>query len=538
MSAISLAFAQLFRGFSGTDPSPLVLHLETSGFTLTEIFVKKRVPQLRYIARQDFERPVDLSDLAPDIVRIQELLERQVVKFGLAGRDVMICAMHKELIVRVVSMFYMSDKELAVESKEPEFWKEHIPEIGEMESPHLTFKRISADEAEDTMTLLVAASPRETLTQFCDIAIEADLKPVLIDPEPLALVNSMFRLMTRSDRRSSIGIIYLSESGGRVIGIAPNQIDSTTFEFNEFDQVLLKQLDTVDHPSGDFWAEVGARIGSAVSQSCNYLVQEGKFLPFRKVVLITGLSDPEKTAQLLKTNSDLPDIEIWAGAEPLGVPEGEIPGSLECILAPSVGTAHQMADHELYKPAFGEVFSQLSLHPYHDKLVANRRVRASNTAFGLFFGIALMVGFAYTALLSAPKYLSAEAEVGNASAVIQEANGLKNQVNALNAKIGAIKKQSATLFDVASQNSRYEFFDVFPSTVPPGIALSTFKLDSEGRLSIDGVAQSADLVTVFIDNLIREQLISSPRLTASSESPDVDSLYRFGFSLYGQAGQN
>ena len=535
MSAISLAFAQLFRGFSGTDPSPLVLHLETSGFTLSEIFIKKRVPQLRFVVRQDFERPVDLSDLAPDIVRIQELLERAVVNFGLVGRDVMICAMHKELIVRVVSMFFMSDKELAIESQEPDFWKEHLPEIGEMESPHLTFKRISADEAEDTMALLVAASPRETLTQFCDIATEADLKPVLIDPEPLALVNSMYRLMTRSDRRSSIGIIYLSESGGRVIGIAPNQIDSTTFEFNEFDQVLLKQLDTVDHPSGDFWAEVGARIGSAVSQSCNYLVQEGKFLPFRKVVLITGLSDPEKTAQLLKTNSDLPEIEIWSGSEPLGVPEGEVPGALECILAPSVGTAHQMADHELYKPPFGEVFSYLSLHPYHDKLIGNRRVRASNAAFGLLLGIALMAGFAYTALVTGPKYLSAERAVGNASSVIQQASGLKNQVNGLNQKISAIKKQSETLFDVASQNTRYEFFDVFPSTVPPGIALSEFNLDRDGALSIQGVAQSADLVTVFTDNLIREQLMTAPKLRASYKESGGDAGFRF--ELYGQAGQ-
>ena len=536
MSSLSLAFAQLFRGFSGTDPSPLVLHLETSGFTVSEVVTKKRVTQLRFIARQDFERPVDLADLAPDLVRIQELLEQMVERFGLAGRDVMICAMHREMIIRVVTTFFMTDKELGIESKETEFWKEHVPEIGDMDSPFLTYKRVSSDEAEDTMTLLIGASPREALTHFCDIVIEADLKPVLIDPEPLALVNSVYRLMTRSDRRSSMGLIYLSESGGRVIGIAPNQIDSTTFEFNEFDQVLLKQLDTIDHPSGDFWAEVGARIGNAVSQSCQYLVQEGKFLPFRKVVLITGLSDPEKTAQLLRSNADLPEIEIWAGGEPLGVGEDEAPTAAESVLAPSVGTAHQMLDVDLYKPPFGEVFSHLSLHPFHDKLLSNRRLRASNSAFGLLFGLALIAGFAFTALVTGPKYLSAQRSVGNASALVSEANGLKNQVNGVNQKISALKKQSSTLFDVASQNTRYEFFDVFPSTVPPGIALSEFNLDRNGSLSIQGIAQSADLVTVFTDNLIRERLISSPKLRASFKKSGSDSGFRF--ELYGNAGQN
>ena len=536
MSAISLVLARMFRGFSGTDGSPVVLHLESSGFTVSEIFTKKRVTQVRFIARQDFERPVDLADLAPDLVRIQELLENVVENFGLAGRDVMICAMHREMIIRVVSMFYMTEKELAVESKEPEFWKEHAPEIGDMDAPYITFKRLRSDEAEDTMTLLVGVCPRESLTHMCDVALEADLKPVLIDPEPLALVNSVYRLMSRSDRRSSMGLIYLSESGGRVIGIAPNQIDSTTFEFNEFDQVLLKQLDTVDHPTGDFWAEVGARIGNAVGQSCQFLVQEGKFLPFRKVVLITGLSNPEKTAQLLKANSDLPEIEIWSGGEPLGVVEGETPTAAESLLAPSVGTAHQMLDVDLYKPAFGEVFSHLSLHPFHGKLVANRRLRASNTAFGLFLGLALMVGFAYTALITGPKYLSAERALGDTGSFVGQASNLKNQVNGLNAKINAIKTQSSTLFDVASQNTRYEFFDVFPSTVPPGIALSEFNLDRDGSLSIQGIAQSADLVTVFTDNLIREKLMVSPKLRATYKSSGTGPGFRF--ELYGRAGQN
>jgi len=147
----------------------------------------------------------------------------------------------------------------------------------------------------------------------------------------------------------------------------------------------------------------------------------------------------------------------------------------------------------------------------------------------------LMAGFAYTALVTGPKYLSAERAVGNASSVIQQAGGLKNQVNGLNQKIAAIKKQSETLFDVASQNTRYEFFDVFPSTVPPGIALSEFNLDRDGALSIQGVAQSADLVTVFTDNLIREQLMTAPKLRASYKESGGDAGFRF--ELYGQAGR-
>jgi Tfp pilus assembly protein PilN len=147
-----------------------------------------------------------------------------------------------------------------------------------------------------------------------------------------------------------------------------------------------------------------------------------------------------------------------------------------------------------------------------------------------------MVGFAYTALITAPKYLSAERALGDTGSFVGQASNLKNQVNGLNAKINAIKTQSSTLFDVASQNTRYEFFDVFPSTVPPGIALSEFNLDRDGSLSIQGVAQSADLVTVFTDNLIREKLMVSPKLRATYKSSGTGPGFRF--ELYGRAGQN
>ena len=535
MSGLGVSFAKAFYAFSGSDKRRLVLHLDAGSLSLSELDFHKKRPFVRVVARHAFSETIEPGDLFPHRASIIQVLEALVEKFGLFGRDVIISAALKDMRVQIVSAFYMTEKEIKIEAEAVEFWREHFVDLGDVDNPYINYKVLGSSEIDDQTTLLAGVCPKEPLLQLTELVSECHLNPVAVIPEPLAIVNSVYQTLSRADRRSSVAIAYLSESGGRVIGFANNQVSDVSFEFNELDRILIRQLENVDDAVGQFWSEVGARVGSSIAQSIEYLEQEQKFIPFRKIVLISGLADPSKIAKLLKITSDLKDVEVWSGAAVLGVEENEVPNASESLFAPSVGAHHSALDAEVTGLPLGEVFADLNMHPYGGRIQSNRRLRGANVFFGVLLAASVLVGAIFTAIHSGPEYFAKKSQAAGSERKISQQKNLQKQLSGANGQVGQLQQQTQMLREVASQNTRYEFFDLFPETVPTGISLTEFKLDRAGTLSIKGVSSSADLVTLFTDNLVRERLMTSPKVAAGNQSGNS---LGFGFEIYGKAGSD
>jgi Tfp pilus assembly protein PilN len=538
MSSLGVSFAKMFYAFSGSDKQRLVLHLDPGSISLSELVHAKKKPIVRVIERHLFAEDIDPSDLNPRIVELESVLSSIVERYDLSGRDVIITSNLRDMKVQMVSAFYLTPKELKVEAAEIEFWREHIADLGALENPVINYKVVSSDPVADQTLLLAAACPRDILLQLTELVSEASLNPIAIVPEPLAIVNSVFHTTSRADRRASMAIVYLSESGGRVIGFASNQLADVTFEFNELDRILIKQLEGIDDAGGQFWTEVGSRVGSSIQQSIDYLIQEEKFIPFRKIVLISGLADPAKIRSLLIKTSDIKSIEVWSGAEVLGVNEGDSPNAAESLFAPSVGAHHSALDAEVTGAPLGEVFSDLSMHPFAKKIRANRRIRGANAFFGVVMALCLVASAVFTGLITGPEYLRAKDLAAEAPRVLALQRSANQSLQGVQGQISQLNQQSEMLRQVATQNTRYEFFDLFPETVPNGVGLTEFGLDRQGTLRIKGISESADLVTLFTDNLVKEKLMRSPKVSAAMETGQQGEQTGFKFEIYGVTGQS
>jgi len=511
MGGLSVAFSKPVKVLSGNDPSPLAIHIEEYGLTIACTYESGSTAILRQIY---FPNKINFDDLARDSVRIQKELDVVVGQLGLEGRDVILCPQLDGLVLRTVQTFYMSEKELQIESAEPDFWIEHVPELAEIETPLIEYKILSSDEADDTTTLLVSVVSKEVITGLINLISEAGLNPIIVDSEPLSLINNVASRMTRSELRDSTAVVYLSQSGGRVVGITHNHISSTNFDLNELDSVLLDQLHSVENIETEFWAEVGERLGNAISSACLFLVQEERFAPFTRILVASSFGAGDKFAKLVANFVDAGKVEPMPELADGMIQEGTSIGYESSQALITQGALLRVLDRDLY-PTSINLFCDISLSPYTNKVRTSRRLRAVSRALSYFSISILLIATIGLSVFVLPGYLSDSSRLKEAERNIEMKRSLDTQINMFNSLVQQNINKSTAIKSLNKPNPEQGILAGLQEVDSLGIFISRYEFSPGKAVFLKGGATTVEALNGFMARISEEKLLSNVRFKSS-----------------------
>lgn len=519
MSGLTVALAKPVKRLSGNDPKPLALHIEKTGF----YFSSQTGADVSLLKHVSFSEPLNLSDISRDAVRLQNEIETVVRDLQLEGRDVIVCAQLPDLVLRVAQTFYMTAKELAIESQEPDFWIEYIPELADMDNPHIAFEIIHADEADDVTDILVTVAPKDVVNGLMSLIADSGLNPVIIDSEPMALINSLFYRFSRSEVRTSTALVFLTPSGGRVIALSQKQVGYASFDVSDLDGVLLQQLDRVE-PTGEFWAEVGSRLASSISQACDYLVQSERLLPFARMLVFSTYADAEKTSALLSQYVHTCNVYPWPPHDAQDV-VGNKGLSLDHSLSQlGFGALHRRVDPELYPSGLGDPFTSLQLSQYSAKVQSNRRLRAITRAFSYATIGFFVIGFIAIAGVLAPDYMTINRQASKVESYATDVKSATSRLQGLKRQLSKLQQDAEKIRKLSAQESEIGIINSLSYLLPPGLELTNYQYAAGGDIELKGNAQFAEAVGELLELLRQEQLLTNVR---SSSKVGSDGMINF-----------
>ena len=524
MSGLSVALAKPVKRLSGNDPKPLALHIEKSGFYFSE----QTGSDATLLKHVSFAESLNLSDISRDAVRLQNEIETVVRDLQLEGRDVIVCVQLPDLILRVAQTFYMTKKELAIESQEPDFWIEYIPELADMDNPHIAFEIIHADEADDVTDILVTVAPKDVVNGLMNLIADSGLNPVIIDSEPMALINSLSYRLSRSEIRASTALVFFTPSGGRVIALSQKQVGYASFDINDLDNVLLQQLGSVE-PTGDFWAEVGSRLASSISQACDYLVQSERLLPFARMLVFSTYADAQKTSSLLSHYVQTCDVYPWPPNDAQDVVGKNGLSFDQSLSQMGFGALHSRIDPELYPSGLGDLFTQLKLSQYSEKLQSNRRLRAITRAFSYATIGFFVIGFIAIASVLAPEYMTINRQASKVEGYATELKSTTGRLGGLKQQLSKLQQDAEKIRKLSAQESEIGIINSLSYLLPSGLELTNYEYAAGGAIELKGNAQFAEAVGDLLEILRQEQLLIDVR---SSSNAGQDG--RINFEVVGQ----
>ena len=524
MSGLSVALAKPVKRLSGNDPKPLALHIEKFGLYLSE----QDAHGASLIKQISFPDPLNLSDLSRDAVRLQNEVEAMVREHSIEGRDVNVCVQLPDLILRVAQTFFMTEKELAIESQEPDFWIEHIPELADMDNPQIAFEIIHSDETDDVTDILVTVAPKDVINAITSLIADSGLNPVVIDSEPLSLISSISYRLSRSEIRTSTALVFLTPSGGRVVALSQKQVGFANFEISELDNVLLQQLESVE-PSGDFWAEVGSRLAGSISQACDYLTQSERLLPFARMFVFSSYADANKTSELLSHYIQTCDVHPWPQHDANELQTDKGISLNESLSQVGFGALHRRVDADLYPSGLGDPFSKLVLSQYSETLRKNRRLRAITRAFSYATIAFFVIGFIAIASVLAPQYMTIERQASKVENFDSQLKSSTGRLQGLKQQLSKLQQDAEKIRRLSAQESEIGIINSLSYLLPQGIRLTQYQYAAGGAVELKGNALYAESLGDLLESLRQERLLTDVRSTSKSR-PDG----RVDFELIGK----
>jgi len=528
--------------FKKAEQSNLVLKLAPNYWLLSEISKdKKGAPFVRNLIQFPLPRQVDPNRPNLDLEILQDTLVKLVDENELDGRDVTILLPSSFSATRTYNVPFDVEKkadlkEFLISSQEKEFWQEFDSEVQECKLPIFDTQYLAPGEEEGTSHIFVSWASQEILNKYIDLALSARLQPVALIPELQAVLNLLIPQLDRLEREGFFGILHLARGRSKLLAVSPERIASAQVNISDLDEELLDEIESVDDISGDFWAEVGARIGSSLKQAVMYLREQEGVPPLRNIYVISEANQIENMLSLVKTNFNLGTLKGWQPLNQLAKNSIAIAPALGAISNQTVwaslvgGGLQGLMQRRLNVGISDQPRFQLNLHPQRDRLFANRQYRRvskkanwTTFAFLSIFACWLVLGFV-------PQYFRMEREISRSQLALQSVNQKKGELQNLVSSSQSNQTQLDSLVKADKPNAKTRLVMTLPSLLPNGVELSDMQFD-ESSISIKGFSTKGSGAQGLLSNINDAQLIRAPLLKILSRADG-----RINFSIDGSPG--
>ena len=169
---------------------------------------------------------------------------------------------------------------------------------------------------------------------------------------------------------------------------------------------MLKDIEAVDDPTGDFWDEVGGRLANTMKQAVLFLQEELDFAPFSIIYIAVDSPAAQNVIKLLDKHFTLAPLSLWNTAEGVNLAQpvsdlmAQVPN--KSVFASVFGLGLQRLG------TFGTVDNiliKLNMLPAARVLLRNRQVSIISRSLVKFWFVIFLVMGLWTGGLVLPQYL-------------------------------------------------------------------------------------------------------------------------------------
>ena len=529
MASTLSSLAQILRPIGGGSDNIVAVKLHSNAVTVAELRNSAKEISIEHLASSAFTRPLDLENLARQQDMVADTLRAMRDQGVFSAQDAAILLPPGILAVRQINLPYTPPNELAKEGRFIDFWAETEPDIAKYEEPHFHYHVLVSSENDDLTRVLLCYAEEAVIRPWADILLAAHLNPIFLDVETIALANYRYATLPRDEKRQSQAILHVSDNRLELIAFQPTRYHSIRLEVSEFDLILLKDIEDVDDPTGDFWDEVGGRLANTMKQAVLFLQEELDFAPFSIIYIAVDSPRADNIVKLFDKHFTLAPLSLWNPTEGVSMagPVSDIMGQIgnKSLFASVFGLGLQRLG------TFGlpdNILIKLNMLPAFATLLRNRQVSVVSRSLAKFwFAIFVIMGL-WTGGLVLPQYLESQAGSRGFEAIAQDAQSTKIQLESISNEVQGLDQEIAALSGEVSVRGRVQFMDTLPDLVPDGVELDSMAVESGKNLTIAGSARTEEALKLFESELANSGLANNTVIELTSPNDENDF---YGFTL-------
>ena len=514
--------ANMLKPIGGGADDLLAVKLHHNALTVAEVRHKSNVIKIDQLASAALPRKLEATNSSRQQDMIRDTIIGLGEQAGFSTRDV---GMIVPGDVVQIDMPYIAPAELESEGQDPNFWSEQEPDIGKLQDPYIAFDTLVSSEDDDLTRVVVGYAETAQMQHWSDTLLGARLNPVHLELEPVALTNYVYASLPPEERTKAQAILNVTNDRMELIAFLPQRFHVVKMEVTEFDQVLLAEIEDVQDTVGEFWDEVGGRVGNTLRQAVLFLQEEQDFPEFSTIHLVVDALRAQNFVTLMTRHFTLAPLRLMDPTQ-------------NATVAMSVqGLVSQVANKSGFTSALGlglrrlgtfgdegPGLVKLSMLPQGSKLRKNRQLNVISRSLLAGWAIIFMIMAAWTGGSVMPAFLTSKAESGIFDAVEAEANAARARIGEINETVTALDGQLQTVTTLSRQRGTAIIIESIPDLVPEGVELSGYYMSGESELRLRGAARSPNVVTLFATELQNSGLVESPTVG--------DPVYREGSPIF------
>lgn len=529
MASTLSSLAQILRPIgSGTD-NIVAVKLHSNAVTVAELRNSGKEISVEHLASVAFPRPLDLQNLSRQQDMVADTLRSMRDQGMFSAQDAAILLPPGLLAVRQLNLPYTPPNELAKEGRFIDFWAETEPDIAKFEEPHFFYDVLVSSENDDLTRVLLSYAEESVIRPWADILLAAHLNPVFLDVETVSLANYRYATLPRDEKRQSQAVLHVSDNRLEIVAFQQTRFHSIRLEVSEFDLILLKDIETVDDPTGDFWDEIGGRLANTMKQAVLFLQEELDFAPFSIIYIAVDAPQADNIIKLFDKHFTLAPISLWNPSE--GVSTAT---NVANILA-------QVPNKSLFASVFGlglqrlgtfgtpdNLLVKLNMLPAYRTLLRNRQVSVISRSLVKFWFLIFVLMSLWTGGLVLPQFLESQAGSRGFEAVAQDAQSTQTQLQSITNEVQSLDQELTALSQELQARGRVQFMDTLPDLVPDGVELDSMSVQGNTVLTVAGSARSEEAIKLLESELANSGLVGN--MVFDTRSPN-DEINYYTFTL-------
>ncbi|MGC6516798.1 MAG: PilN domain-containing protein [Candidatus Puniceispirillaceae bacterium] len=517
------SFAQILRPIgSGTD-NIVAVKLHSNAVTVAELRNAGKEISIEHLASVAFPRPLDLQNLSRQQDMVADTLRSMRDQGMFSAQDAGVILPPGLIAVRQLNLPYTPANELAKEGRFIDFWAETEPDIAKYEEPHFHYDVLVSSENDDLTRVLLSYAEESVIRPWADILLAAHLNPVFLDVETVSLANYRYATLPRDEKRQSQAVLHVSDNRLEIIAFQQTRFHSIRLEVSEFDLILLKDIETVDDPTGDFWDEIGGRLANTMKQAVLFLQEELDFAPFSIIYIAVDAPKADNLIALFDKHFTLAPLSLWNPSE--GVSAAT---NVSNILA-------QVPNKSLFSSVFGlglqrlgtfgtadNLLVKLNMLPSYRTLLRNRQVSVISRSLVKFWFLVFVLMGLWTGGLVLPQYLESQVGSRGFESIAQDAQSTQAQLQSISTEVQSLDQELAALNGELRARGRVQFMDTLPDLVPDGVELDTMNIQNHTTLTITGSARSEEAIKLLESELANSGLANGAQITTRPPNDEID----------------
>ena len=514
-------FASFLKPIGGGADDLLAVKLHNSALTVAEVRHKSNVIKIDQLASAALPRKIEPTNSGRQQDMIRDTIIGIAEQAGVSTRD---AGMIVPGEVVQIDLPYTSPAELASEGEDPAVWSELEPDIAKLQDPHIAYDTLVSSEDDDLTRVVVGYAEAAQMRQWSDILLSARLNPVHLELEPVALANYLHESLPVEERGTAQAILNVANDHMELIAFLPQRFHVVKLEVTEFDQVLLAEIEDVQDTVGEFWDEVGGRVGNTLRQAVLFLQEEQDFPEFSSIHVVVDALRAQNFITLMNRHFNLAQLRLL---DPTG----------NATMAMNVqGLMSQVSNRSGFTSALGlglrrlgtfgnegAGLIRLSMLPQTATLRRNRQLGVVARTMVAMWVVVLGIMGAWTGGSVLPGFLSSEAESRVYSSIRAEATAA-GQHQADQRCRPKLDTQLQTVDKLLSQRGKALIVKSLPDLVPEGMELSGYHLSEDVMLRLTGAAKNPEVVKIFVSELVNSGLVEQPTV--------ADPVYREGSPIF------